>query len=79
MVISDDILQAAHLTEGELRIEIAVALFAQERLTLGQGARLAQLPQLDFQKILAARRIPVHYDVAEFEEDLKTLDRLADR
>ena len=62
MVISDEILQAAHLTEGELRIEIAVALFAQERLTLGQGASLAQLPQLDFQKILAARRITGHYD-----------------
>ncbi len=79
MVISDDILESAHLTEVEMLLEIALTLFAQERLTLGQAARLADLPQLDFQKALGARKIPVHYDVAEFEEDLKTLERLAGR
>jgi predicted HTH domain antitoxin len=78
-VISGDILESAHLSEAEMRLEIALTLFAQERLTLGQAAELADLPQLDFQKVLAARKIPVHYDVAEFEEDLKTLERLAAR
>jgi predicted HTH domain antitoxin len=78
-VISGDILESAHLSEPEMLLEIALTLFAQERMTLGQAAKLANLPQLDFQKVLAARKIPVHYDVAEFEEDLKTLERLAAR
>jgi predicted HTH domain antitoxin len=78
-VISHDILESAHLSEAEMLLEIALTLFAQERMTLGQAAKLADLPQLDFQKVLAARKIPVHYDVAEFEEDLKTLERLAAR
>jgi len=79
MVISDDILASAHVSEAEVRSEIALALFARDRLTLAQAARLADLPQLDFQALLAARRIPIHYDVAEFEEDLRTLERLASR
>ncbi len=48
-------------------------------MTLGQAARLAGLPQLDFQREMARQRIPIHYDVAEFQEDLKTLERLAQR
>jgi predicted HTH domain antitoxin len=79
MVISDDILESAHLTEAELRSEVALSLFARERLTLSQAARLANLPQLDFQSLLAARRIPIHYDVAELEEDLQTLRNPASR
>jgi predicted HTH domain antitoxin len=79
MVISDDILESAHVSEAEVRSEIALALFARDRLTLAQAARLANLPQLDFQALLAERRIPIHYDVAELEEDLRTLQRLNSR
>jgi predicted HTH domain antitoxin len=41
--------------------ELALTLFQHERLTLGQAAQLCALPQLDFQRLLASRRIPVHY------------------
>ena len=67
MVISDDILESAHVTEAEVRSEIAVARFARERLTLAQAARLADLPHLDFQPLLAERKVPIHYDVGELE------------
>jgi len=79
MLISDDILEMAHVTEAEIRSEAALSLFAQDRLTLSQAARLANLPQLSFQALLAARGIPIHYDIAELEDDLKTLDNLATR
>lgn len=72
LVIPDDILQAARMSEEELRREIAVLLFQQEKLTLGQASRLAEMNRLQFQHLLASRLIPVHYDVADFEEDLKT-------
>lgn len=73
VVIPDDIFQATRMTEEELRQEIAVLLFQKEKLTLGQASRLAGMNQLQFQHILASRKIPIHYDIAEFEEDLKTL------
>ncbi len=73
VIISDEILQATGLSEAELKQEIAVLLFQREKLTLGQASQLAGVSQLQFQHLLASRQIPVHYDVAEFEEDLKTL------
>lgn len=79
VIISNDILQATRMTEDELRQEIAVLLFQKEKLTLGQASRLAGMSRLQFQHILASRQIPVHYDVAEFEEDLKTLKELSQR
>jgi predicted HTH domain antitoxin len=74
--ISDEVLESAHLTEAELKIELALALFQIERLTLGQAARLAELGQLDFQRLLAKRRIPIHYGIEELEHDLRTIRRV---
>jgi predicted HTH domain antitoxin len=48
-------------------------------LTLSQASRLAAMNRLQFQHLLAGRGIPVHYDTAEFEEDLKTLKDLDQR
>jgi len=76
LVIPDEILQSTHMSETELSQEIAVLLFQKEKLTLGQASQLARLSQWQFQQLLASRHIPVHYDVAEFEEDLKTLKEL---
>ena len=73
ILISDDILQSARLTEDEFKQEIAVLLFQKEKLTLAQASRFAGMTRLQFQHLLASRKIPVHYDIAEFEEDLKTL------
>ena len=48
-------------------------LYQREKLTPGQASRLAQMSQLQFQFLLASRQIPIHYDVAEFEADLRSL------
>jgi len=73
LAIPDEILQAARMSVTELKQEIALLLFQKEKLTLGQASRLAEMSQLQFQHLLASRQIPVHYDVTEFKEDLKTL------
>lgn len=73
LIIPDEILQATSMSDAELRQEIAILLFQKEKLTLGQASRLAGMSQLQFQHLLSSRQIPVHYDLAEFEEDLKTL------
>lgn len=61
------------MTAGELMQEIAILLFQKDRLTLGQASQMAEMSQLQFQHLLASRQIPVHYDITDFEADLKTL------
>ncbi len=73
VVIPDEILHAIHMTADELMQEVAILLYQKEKLTLGQASQLAGMSQLQFQFLLASRRIPIHYDIAEFEADLKTL------
>ena len=72
VTIADELLKAAGITEPEIRQELALTLFQQDRLTLGQASRLAGVSRLAFQALLADRRIPIHYGVAEFREDLET-------
>jgi len=76
LTLPDEILESTKLTESELRLELAVTLFQQERLTLGQSAILADLPQLDLQRLLASRRIPLHYGIDELDRDLQRAERL---
>ena len=75
IVIPDEILQATHLSAGELLQEIALMLFAKDKLTLAQASRLADMSRYRFQHLLASRGIPVHYDVEDFEADLATLQQ----
>ena len=79
VTIPDEVLAAAHLSEVEMRRELAVALFREERLTLAQASRLAEMNQFAFQSILADRQIPVHYGIEEFREDLRTIEALERR
>ena len=76
LVIPDDILRAANISAIELRREIAVLLFQQDKLTLGQASHFAGMSQLEFQRLLAHRHIAGHYDVQEFTDDLNTLRKL---
>ena len=74
VVISDEVLRAVQMSEAELLQEIAVMLFQKERFTLGQASRFALMNQLQFQRLLASRQIPLHYDIAELREDVKSLE-----
>jgi predicted HTH domain antitoxin len=73
LVISKETLEKIEMSEEQLRIEIAVMLFQQERFTLAQAARFAQINQLAFQRLLASRRIPLHYGKEELMEDFYSL------
>jgi predicted HTH domain antitoxin len=73
VVIPDEVLRTIHMSADELLQEIAVLLYQKEKLTLAQASRLSKMSRLQFQFLLASRRIPIHYDIVEFESDLKTL------
>jgi predicted HTH domain antitoxin len=71
--VSDELLQTVHLSAEEFRREIAVMLFQQERFTLAQAARFCGMSRIEFQRLLASRKIPVHYDVEEYERDIRMM------
>ncbi|MDZ7961935.1 MAG: UPF0175 family protein [Aulosira sp. DedQUE10] len=73
LVIPDELLKVSGFSEAELWQEIIILLFQQDKISIGKASELLGMNQLKFQKILANRGICVHYDVAEFEEDLQHL------
>ena len=71
--LSADVMESARISAEEVRLEIAVALFRVERLSLGLAAELAGLSVQAFLGILSFRRIGVHYGVEDALEDARTL------
>jgi predicted HTH domain antitoxin len=74
--IPREVLRASRLTEDELRRELALHLFEEEKLSFGKARELAQMSVGDFQQFLGSRGIPVHDDVEAYENDRETLRRL---
>jgi predicted HTH domain antitoxin len=72
--IPDQIIKQSGLSAEEILLKVALVLFQEEKLTLGQASRLAGLHQFEFQKELAKRGIPVHYGQEDFENDLRTVN-----
>lgn len=73
--ISDKILHKTGLTPEEIRLRLAILLFQEERMTLVQASKLAGLHQIQFQKELAKRDIPIHYGMKELQRDMETIKR----
>jgi len=74
IAIHDAVLRGLDLTEDQARLDLALGLFIDQRVTLGRGAEIAMMTQSEFLKELGRRGIPVHYDVEDFRADLRTLD-----
>ena len=75
VVIPNDILTASGLSEDELKLEIAIMLFKQDKISIGKARHLAGMNLLQFQHELNLREICVHYDLEELEEDIQTLPK----
>lgn len=73
--IPDDILETAGLTEKDCLIELAVHLYAERRLTIGQALRLSQLSRLEFESELARHDISL-YSVEDLNDDVAALKEL---
>ncbi len=58
------------------KLHLAVGAFAAEEVTLGQATAIAGISQTEMMGELARRRILLHYDEADFAEDLKTISAL---
>ena len=76
LTIPDDIFSSLGMTEQELLLEMAVGLYAAKKLSFGKARQLAGLDWYRFREVLADRKIPAHYDIEQFEEDLTNLDTI---
>ena len=78
LTIPQEVLDSARMTVADVRLEIAVALYSQRRLSIGKAAQLAELSLWQFRQVLGLRQSPPHYDVDDLHQDLKTLQALQD-
>jgi predicted HTH domain antitoxin len=77
LVIPDEVLREAGLSEGDALVEFACRLFAAEKLTLWSAAKLAGLSRVAFEQALLLRRIPLYRpDPRDLTEELAALDQV---
>jgi predicted HTH domain antitoxin len=74
--IPREIFHAARMTPEEMRKELAISLYQQERLSFGKARQMAGMSFWAFQQLLGSRKIPVHYSSTEYERDLETLKEI---
>ena len=70
-----DVPATARMTEGELRLELACALYAQGKVTKVSGAELAGVDFFTFQEALGRRGIST-YTVEDLHTELEAMDRI---
>ncbi len=74
--IPQDVLDSARITTDDLKLEIALRLYADGRLSIGKARELAGMTLWEFRQALAMQKIPVHYDVEDLEADISTLKKV---
>jgi predicted HTH domain antitoxin len=62
-------------SEGELKQELALSLYAARKVTLIQAADIAGVGFFEFQGLLKDRKIPQHYGIEDLEQDLRNFPR----
>lgn len=73
--IPGDIADALRLPDLEkvqrLRLELSISLYSQGILGLGKTAQLAGLSRSEMNRVLAERKVSMHYGPEELAEDLQ--------
>jgi len=74
--IPREIIRSTRMTPQELKQVLAVSLYQQGKLSFGKAREMAGMTVWDFQQLLGNRKITVHYNIEDYEEDLQTLKSL---
>lgn len=76
VVIPKDIVAATKLSEAQLKLEIAIMLYKQEKISSGRACQWLGMNLIEFRRELGQRGLTINYDVEDFESDIKTLRSL---
>jgi predicted HTH domain antitoxin len=71
--ITDEVLSITKMTASQLKQELAIFLYAKNKLSFGQAHTLAGLDVLQFQELLFNNQVPMHYGIDDLEEDFKAI------
>jgi predicted HTH domain antitoxin len=78
VLVSDELLRAANMSDAELKTELAVLLYQQKKLGLSKAREFAGVALVEFQQELARRKIPVFEDLASLDIEISQLKMLGD-
>ena len=77
LIISDETLHAAGMSEEDAKTEIACRWFDTGKLTIGHAARFAGLSETEFEAQLERRGLPRYrYTEEMLDRDVETLKKL---
>lgn len=76
VIIPDDILRASNMSEDELKLEIAILLYQQGKISSGKVRAWTGITVLEFQHELTKHGLNINYDVEEFQSDVRTLQSM---
>jgi predicted HTH domain antitoxin len=77
LILSDEVLKDAGMTEDEARVEIACRLFEARKLALWPAARFAGRTRTQFEGELIDRHIPLYRPtIAGIDAEMAAMDRL---
>ncbi|MBL7775307.1 MAG: UPF0175 family protein [Saprospiraceae bacterium] len=76
-IIPDQIVQASHRSETEMRLDLAVFFYTQWKMSLGKCAEFAGISRFHFQKELAKRDLTLNIAPEDIERDVATLEKLS--
>lgn len=72
--IPDSVARAIRLPkkeqEKQLKVELALSLYAQGLLSLGKACELANMTMVEFGLLLGKRNIPRQYDEQDLKDDV---------
>jgi predicted HTH domain antitoxin len=71
--VPDELVRGIDMPREQWLLDLAIGLFVDRRVTLGKGAEIAEISKPAFLDALGRLQIPVNYDVADLESDLRTI------
>jgi predicted HTH domain antitoxin len=69
-------IEKTQLSEAEIRLELACALYARGKVTAVTGSHISSVDLITFQGALKERGIPRNYTLEDFHDDLSALKKL---
>jgi len=69
-------LDSTAISQEELRLELACALYARGKISALTGSHLAGMELFSFQGVLKDRGVPRNYTLDDLHEDMKSLKKL---
>lgn len=77
--LPDAALEGTGMTPELAKLEVAIGLYRDRKVSMGRAARIAGIPRPLFLQELGQRGVTVDYDVDDFEDDMIAIQKLAPR